>query len=86
MPESRFWLHFFLFSCPDGVYTCTVLIYSEGTSEALCRIDGTNKMTAGEVLSRSFKIMFFSFYNQKTLSWNSELKEINLRNTPPRKK
>ena len=30
--------------------------------------------------------MFSSFYDQKTPSWNSELKEINLGNTRPRKK
>ena len=30
--------------------------------------------------------MCFSFYDQKTPSWNSELKEINEGNTRPRKK
>ena len=30
--------------------------------------------------------MCFSFYDQKTPSWNSELKEINLGNTRPLKK
>ena len=29
--------------------------------------------------------MFFSFYDQKTPSWNSELMEINLENTRPQK-
>ena len=43
-------------------------------------IDETNKMASDEALLRSFKTEFF-FYSQKTPSWNSELKEINLENT-----
>ena len=43
-------------------------------------------MAASEAISRSFKTMCFSFYEQKTPSWNSELKEINLGNTRSRKK
>ena len=35
---------------------------------------------------RILKTMYFSFYDQKTPSWNSELKEINQGNTRPRKK
>ena len=35
---------------------------------------------------RILKTMCFSFYHQKTPSWNSELKEINLGNTRLRKK
>ena len=43
-------------------------------------------MAASEAISRSFKTMCFSFYDQKTPVWNSELKEINLGNTRLRKK
>ena len=35
---------------------------------------------------RIVKTMCFSFYDQKTPSWNLELKEINQGNTRPRKK
>ena len=35
---------------------------------------------------RILKTMCFSFYDQKTPSWNSEFKEINQGNTRPRKK
>ena len=34
---------------------------------------------------RILKTMCFSFYDQKTPSWNSELKEINIGNIRPRK-
>ena len=57
-----------------------------GSREALRRTDKTNKIACSVAFSRSFKTMFFSFYDQKTPSWNSELKEINLGNTLLRKK
>ena len=88
-PSQGFGSIFYYFSCRDGVYACAVPIYSGGKREALCRIDETNKMVSGdEAISRSFKTIFFSFkfYDQKTPSWNSELKEVNLGNTRPRKK
>ena len=39
-----------------------------------------------ECLETVWKIKCFSFHDQKTPSWNSELKEINIGNTRPRKK
>ena len=85
-PKSRFRLQSFYFSCRDGVYSCAVPKYSGGNREVLCCMDKTNKIASGEALSRSLKTMFFFFYDQKTPSWNSELMEINLGNTRPRKK
>ena len=82
-PSQVFASDAFLFSCRDGVYACAVPTYIQGVMEGRSvaldrRIDEINKMAAGEAISRSFKTMFLSFYDQKTPSWDSELKEIDL--------